>query len=336
MVNARAHQLGKERTIQNSSFLAQYNRFTDYLDYRPDLGPRERLAVTVYMLLQDRADEAMTWFDTVRPDDAATKMQADYIRAYLAFSRGEPADAARIAAAYADFPVDRWRERFRNVVAQADEIRGASAVVSDEDKRQQVQDQLASEAPSLTIAIEGQEIQVSSRNIESCEIRLFPLDIELLFSRQPFLGDEGARPGYVRPARTEKLRLGKGELTRATPIPAEFSRRNVLVEVAADGLSQRVSYTPRAMNSQVIANYGQVRVRTTDKGRPVAGAYAKVYARMSDGSVKFYKDGYTDLRGIFDYASISTGEIDRAIRFAILILDDKMGAQILEAAPPKR
>ena len=28
----------------------------------------------------------------------------------------------------------------------------------------------------------------------------------------------------------------------------------------------------------------------------------KVYAQMQDGGVQFYKDGYTDLRGRFDYA----------------------------------
>ena len=36
----------------------------------------------------------------------------------------------------------------------------------------------------------------------------------------------------------------------------------------------------------------------------------KVYARMKDGNVRFYKDGYTDLRGCFDYTSLNTNELD--------------------------
>lgn len=336
LVNARAHPLGRQRTIPNTSFFAQYSRMLDYLSYRPELGARERLAVVASLLLQDRVAEALIWFATAKPADDETRMQADYLRAYLAFSQGKPEDARKIAAAHTEHPVDRWRNRFRNVVAQADEARGAGAKVLDADKREQVQDQLAAEAPSLTVRVEGAKLELRSRNVATCEVRYFPLDIELLFSRQPFLGDEGARLGYVRPARMDNVKLGAGEVVRGVDIPADFRQRNVLVEIQAEGLVERVSYTPHAMNAQVVANYGQVRVRATDGGRPVAGAYVKVYARSTDGGVRFFKDGYTDLRGAFDYAALSTDDLDRAERFALLILDDKLGALILEAAPPKR
>ena len=52
--------------------------------------------------------------------------------------------------------------------------------------------------------------------------------------------------------------------------------------------------------------------------------------------MKFHKDGYTDLRGRFDYASVSTNELDAVARFAVLVLSDSDGAIIREAAPPKR
>ena len=57
---------------------------------------------------------------------------------------------------------------------------------------------------------------------------------------------------------------------------------------------------------------------------------------MKDGSVQFYKDGYTDLRGRFDYSSLSTSELDNVERFSILIVSDKNGAAVREAAPPKQ
>lgn len=336
MVNARAHPLGRQRTIPNTAFFAQYSRLMDYLAYRPELGARERLAVVTGLLLQDRVGEALIWFATVKPGDAETRMQADYLRAYLAFSQSKPDDARKIAAAYVDYPVDRWRNRFRNVVAQVDEAHGAGTKVLDADKREQVQDQLAAEAPSLTVRVEGTKLELRSRNVAVCEVRYFPLDIELLFSRQPFLGDGSARLGYVRPAHMDSVKLGLGEVVRGVDIPADFRQRNVLVEIQAEGLLERISYTPHAMDAQVVANYGQVRVRATDNGRPVAGAYVKVYARFTDGSVRFFKDGYTDLRGAFDYASLSTDDLDRTERFALLVLDQKLGALILEATPPKR
>jgi hypothetical protein len=52
--------------------------------------------------------------------------------------------------------------------------------------------------------------------------------------------------------------------------------------------------------------------------------------------VKFHKDGYTDLRGRFDYASVSTPEQLPVERFAVLALSDERGALIREAAPPQR
>ena len=86
----------------------------------------------------------------------------------------------------------------------------------------------------------------------------------------------------------------------------------------------------------MIENYGQVRVTQAEGGRPVPKAYVKVYAQHADGTVKFYKDGYTDLRGRFDYASLSTDDLGEVRRFSILILSDQHGALVREAAPPKQ
>ncbi|MFT5468912.1 MAG: hypothetical protein ACI8UO_004025, partial [Verrucomicrobiales bacterium] len=58
--------------------------------------------------------------------------------------------------------------------------------------------------------------------------------------------------------------------------------------------------------------------------------------RMTDGSVKFYKDGYTDLRGKFDYASLNTNEIEQVQEFAILVVHDEHGSLVKEVKPPTR
>jgi hypothetical protein len=82
--------------------------------------------------------------------------------------------------------------------------------------------------------------------------------------------------------------------------------------------------------------YGQLRVDRASNRAPLAATYVKVYARRRGGQVGFYKDGYTDLRGWFDYASLSTTELDAVERFAILVCSDHAGAAILEAGPPAR
>jgi hypothetical protein len=87
---------------------------------------------------------------------------------------------------------------------------------------------------------------------------------------------------------------------------------------------------------QTVENYGQVRVSHATTAKPVPKAYVKVFAQMQDGQTKFYKDGYTDLRGRFDYTSLNTNEIEIVKKFSILILSDEFGAAVKEATPPKR
>ena len=62
----------------------------------------------------------------------------------------------------------------------------------------------------------------------------------------------------------------------------------------------------------------------------IAKAYVKVYAQRPDGSNRFYKDGYTDLRGKFDYTSLNTNELDNVDKFSLLILSDTDGAVVRE------
>ena len=72
------------------------------------------------------------------------------------------------------------------------------------------------------------------------------------------------------------------------------------------------------------------------KAKALPKTYVKVYGKLANGQVRFYKDGYTDLRGRFDYVSLNTGELDTVTSFAILILNEKHGAIIREAKPPKQ
>jgi hypothetical protein len=82
--------------------------------------------------------------------------------------------------------------------------------------------------------------------------------------------------------------------------------------------------------------YGQITVADQAAGKPLAKTYVKVYARTKGGVVRFYKDGYTDLRGRFDYFSVSGEKPEQIERLALLVLSDANGAAIREVPPPKR
>ena len=91
-----------------------------------------------------------------------------------------------------------------------------------------------------------------------------------------------------------------------------------------------------AMDVKVTENFGALRVTDTVDGKALSKVYVKVYAKLADGSVKFHKDGYTDLRGRFDYVSVNTPERQAIERFSVLVLSDDRGALIREAAPPQQ
>ena len=109
-----------------------------------------------------------------------------------------------------------------------------------------------------------------------------------------------------------------------------------MIEIEAGGVRKSKTYYANRLQVEMTESYGRVRVTEDKTAKPLSSAYVKVYARMNDGRVKFYKDGYTDFRGKFDYASLNTGQLDDVDRFAVLVLDDQAGAMIREAKPPKQ
>ncbi len=107
----------------------------------------------------------------------------------------------------------------------------------------------------------------------------------------------------------------------------------MLVEVRGKAQVQRKLRLATTLNVRMMPRSGLLEVHDSAGGAE-SKAYVKVFARFQDGSVRFYKDGYTDLRGRFDYASLSTDDLDRVERFAVLVLSDKEGAVVKERRRP--
>jgi hypothetical protein len=174
------------------------------------------------------------------------------------------------------------------------------------------------------------------QNVDAVRVNYYLMDVELLFSRNPFVQQSGSQFAAIRPNLSQEVKLPVGQDKLAVALPENLARRNVLVEVTAAGKTRSLPYYATAMNVQMHENYGQVRVTDAGSGRPLPKVYVKTYVRLANGEVKFHKDGYTDHRGRFDYATVSTPESAPAQRFAILVLSDDRGAQIREAAPPQQ
>ena len=165
---------------------------------------------------------------------------------------------------------------------------------------------IAATAPSLELTVEGATLTLHYRNLKTCQVSYYPMDLELMFSRNPFVrDDQSGRFSLVKPARVEDIALPAGKDALEIKLPAEFANRNLLV-------------------------------RGAKTGKAMGAVYVKVYARRDDGSAVFYKDGYTDLRGRFDYASLSTDDLDHVQKFAVLVMSDDTGAVVREVDPPRK
>jgi hypothetical protein len=189
---------------------------------------------------------------------------------------------------------------------------------------------------SFDFKVESKEIALNYQGTEEVQVNYYLMDIELLFSRNPFVQQYSGQFSYVRPNATETRKLPADRKSIKFPLPDSFHNSNVLIEVTAGGQRRSQAYFSNSLVVQTIENYGQVRVTDAETGKPISTTYVKVYARGKDGSVKFYKDGYTDLRGRFEYSSLSTNELDNVEKFSLLILSEDHGAVVREANPPKQ
>ncbi|MFM7299480.1 MAG: hypothetical protein ACKO4Q_19930, partial [Planctomycetota bacterium] len=336
LVNPRAHPFGKRREVRNERAEAQWRELLRILCYKPRLTAQDWLEVTYHLLLQDRIEDALAAFAKVDAAQVTERLQLDYLRAYLAFYGDNPAQARAIAEVHREHPVKRWRALFGDVLAQLDEAEGRKSGSSEEEGRQQRQSALAASEPALDVKVEGAQVTLAYANVAQCALSYFPMDIEFLFSTNPFVGQDSRDFAYIRPRRSETLALAPGATELRFELPAELRGTNVLLEVRAGGLVRRVPCLQGSLRVQWLERSGQLAVADSASGKPQPKVYVKVYARLADGSVRFHKDGYTDLRGRFDYASMSGEGANDAQRYAVLVASESAGAVIQEVAPPAR
>ena len=367
LVNQRAHRLGNEARIANPAVLAQYRALLDIVAHKAALDAADNMSVTYYQFLQDRVEEALGRFHMVDAKALPTRLQHDYFKCYAGFYEGSLAEARGIAAQYSDYPVARWRLLFADVTNQLDEIEGKGSKVAKGDKpdREKQHTELASSEPSFDFKVENKSIELTYRNLAEVAVNYYLMDPEFSFSSNPFVSEDASRFSIIKPNKSATQALPKSKDTLDVSLPAESAKANVLVEIVAAGQRKAQAYHANPLQLTLPENYGRLEARDSGNNRAVSKAYVKVYARLKNGTVRFFKDGYTDLRGRFDYASLNGGapgqpvpiqpvmsrqaggpqngldyqmlkpaELPEIEKFAILILSDSNGAATREVAPP--
>ena len=250
-------------------------------------------------------------------------VQIDYLTAYFDFLFGREKNfelARRISKRYAKFPIVSWRLMFFDIAEQLREYDGEEEEEEFKDKdakmRAAKQAKQDKKEPKLAAKIEGDELQLETSNVAQVTLKFYFVELEVLFSRQPFLGSSSNMRefSFVQPALVKTnpvLNRGNDAVKTNIKLPSELSRKDLVVEVSSEGGTAGgeqcvfVTYFSTSLKVNIVESYGELKV-TDKKGVPLPGVYIKVFVRVSGTTYpQFFKDGYSDIRGKFDYAEFS-------------------------------
>jgi len=188
--------------------------------------------------------------------------------------------------------------------------------------------------PDLDFEIDGKHILINYENLKECFIRYYKMDIELLFSSSPFVQQNLGNFSYIMPNISGTISLPQDTELHKIDLPSECQNTNVMIELSSGNISKVKPHFSHNLYVKVLAEQGTIKVCSKTTGHPLAKSYIKVFAKLTDGTVAFYKDGYTDLRGKFDFISLSADASSFIFYFSILVISDKFGTTIVEAYPP--
>lgn len=185
-------------------------------------------------------------------------------------------------------------------------------------------------------------LAIESVNIKTITVKYYIIDAEILFSRAPFLKNNTEEFSYVKPFMTlEKVMVESNEpeelvqyVKKDVELPEALKHKNLVIEIMGDDQQEFKTFYSCAMKVNIVESFGELKVVDKATNKAVPEVYVKVFARDKSGSENFYRDGYTDIRGKFEYAMTSGDKLKDVKKFAILVQSDTYGSQIKEVDPP--
>ena len=329
LVNARAHANRQSRAIANEGASMRYVEFLNLVQMRPRLTDRDQLELSYHMLIQERLEEAIAALGRVEREAVAEKLQYDYLAAHLAISAGDTVRARALCEPHRGHPVLRWQKLFGAALAYLDRAEGKTSEAGPGEQPDL--------PPSLALDLEvlDTRVRVQHRGTSDLVLSFTPVDLELNFSKAPFPQGGSVAASGILPHRRVDVDAEPQGGTLDVEIPEDMVARPLLVELRSGAAVRRALYQPTQLVVHFEVQRGQLEARDREGGAPLAGAYVKVYAEDTNGTVRFHRDGYTDLLGRFDYTSVST-RAPWPQRFAVLVLHDDKGALVREVASPTR
>jgi len=343
MLNPRAHN----SKMPGSAFRDSYYSLLTLLAHKSgsveDISTEDKFMLCCYLLLRNKVTEAKSLFALINPAEAAEVCQQlfDYLTMYLNFMDQSTDECVATATSYTEqlLPASskaKWEEVLDQLAHKEDPSLGDPVFLEEQEAAR-----IAASEPALNFDImEGSHsILVKYRNISQISINFYITDLEFLFSSHPF---QESNTSYKLILPNDQIILdlpetdGEMEVLQIE-LPNSLRGKNTIIEIiSAEAEVETVKlYNDNSLDVQVAEEEGEIRVLHARTQQPVQQAYCKVYAQnlMSDKK-EFFKDGYTDIRGRFDYRTLSTDQLRQTKRIAILISTEESGSVIKEVAVP--
>jgi len=116
---------------------------------------------------------------------------------------------------------------------------------------------------------------------------------------------------------------------KVVTVPNELKNQNMVIEILGHGKQEFKTFYSNQLKITTLETFGELKVTHSTTGKPLPSVYIKVFAQNKNGGSEFFfRDGYTDICGKFEYAQTSGNKLKDVKNFAILIQSDKFGSKI--------
>ncbi|KAL0207753.1 hypothetical protein P9112_012381 [Eukaryota sp. TZLM1-RC] len=191
--------------------------------------------------------------------------------------------------------------------------------------------------PSCQVKFDSEQgkLNISVVSCTKLMVKFSQIDPEVLFSSSPFTEMEAdqsipIKTDYVM---TYDVDQSQHYFQLDLPKTQQHFQARVIVENAKYVKHQIINCLSNDFKLRISPEAGQLALIP---GTPTSSiGYVKVFSRHHDGSIHFYKDGYTDRSLFFDYCSLSTTDLEKTAKFSIYVTIHGFGAKIIKVDPPK-
>jgi len=319
-----------DKTYHNFLLTAMFSSHHLY-----SMSVEDRLCATYYMILMNRTEDAIKIFDSIK-EPLVDNQLYDYMKGFLVV-HADASGLMELSALTAKYLKNEnigpsLRAKWEALDSLIGELSNTAAYNSDFVYETE-EERLERSQRVFNLKHEDGRYSIEYKNCGKITVKMYKISIELMFSTSPFT-DSSLTYRYVEPTKcfTNDLEVeAKVNIIQLSDIIGEMDNENrdsyIFEAIAEDRCLNGALY----FNTfEVQLSETQVRILRKRSRSPIVKAYVKVYAQTKNNpDGVFYKDGYTDLRGRFDYKTVPSGALENVSKFAILVKTISNGAAIL-------